>query len=411
MFRRLLAVSGGSGGFTPPPPPGLRTLTAANRGSWSNVDPRAFYYNGATYFTWVSGANGDIGVSKYVHATGVTTSTTISAAFNQDDHATPSVIVRTSDHKIVVAYSAHDGANIYRWISTNAEDISAGSTASGGVGDGTYMTLMQMGSGRVYWFYRTVDGGGQGFLQYVTSTDGLFTWGSGGSGTGPTSLFASGAGGVVPYWRIASDWNRYIHIFTTNADPNTSSSFLYHFYIDDNDGSLHKSDGTTISASLPLTATNVTLVTDGISSGGYCLSMGGCVDSGGKPATLVRVGTGGQTDNSERVARWTGSVWQVNEVYTTGGTFPGYVYTPGATIHKTNPDIVYGARKTSGHYRISKFVSPDSGTTWNETTLGSTDESFYPETPINPAAGLDVLWPSGSFTSDNSFAFGMEGYG
>jgi len=381
----------------------LKTLTAAGEGSWSNVDPRAFYYNGATYFTWADGTSGDVGVSKYVHATGVITSSTIAAAFDQDDHATPSVIVRTSDRRIVVAWSAHDGASVYRWISTNPEDISAGTTANGGSSDYTYMTLVETANG-IYWFFREIVGG-TGYLRYVKSTDGLATWAS------TVSLYTADTAGHVPYWRIGSDWSRYIHISATNTEPDTSGSFLYHFYIDTNDDSLHKSDGTTISAGLPISSTNATLITDGIASGGFCLSMGVCVQASGKPAVMVRVGTGGQTDNSERVARWTGSAWQVDEVYTTGGTFPGFVYTPGAAIHKTNADIVYGTRKVSGHYEISKFVSPDSGTTWNETTLGSTDESFYPETPVNAAPGLDAIWPSGSFTNDTSYNFGMEGYG
>ncbi len=398
LVRRPTAMHGS---FTPRL---LRSMTAANRGSWSNVDPRAFYYNGATYFTWANGQNGDVGVSKYVHATGATSSTTIAAAFAQDDHATPSVIVRSSDHKIVVAYSAHDGPSVYRWISTNAEDISAGSIANGGTSDYTYMTLVDVGSNHIYWFFREIVGG-QGYLRYVKSTDGLATWGS------TVSLFTADGSGHVPYWRIASDWSRYIHIFTTNTEPNTSGSFLYHFYIDTNDDSLHKSDGTTISAGLPLTSANVTLVTDGISGGGFCLAMGGCVDGSAHPAVMVRVGVSSQTDNSERVARWTGSAWQVNEVYTTGGTFPGFVYTPGATIHKTDPNTVYGARKVGSNYRISRFTSGDSGVTWVEGALGSTDDSFYPETPINAGAGLDVIWPFGTFTDDTHFAFGMQGFG
>lgn len=400
MLARRLLIAGSGGSFALPR---LRALTTSGKGSWSNVDPRAFYYNGATYFTWTDGTNGDVGVSKYVHATQVTTSTVISAGFARDDHATPSVIVRTSDHRIVVAWSAHDGVSIYRWISTNPEDISAGSIGNGGTSDYTYMTLMEPANG-VYWFFREIVGG-TGYLRYVKSTDGLTTWGS------TVSLFTADSAGHVPYWRIGSDWSRYIHVSATNTEPNTSGSFLYHFYIDTNDDSPHKSDGTTISASLPIASTNATLITNGIAGGGYCLSMGVCVDGSGKPAVMVRVGTGGQTDNSERVARWTGSAWQVNEVYTTGGTIPGFVYSPGATIHKTNPDIVYGTRKTGGHYAISRFVSPDSGTTWNETVLGSTNESFYPETPVNAAAGLDVLWPFGSVTSDTDYAFGMEGWG
>lgn len=413
--RRLLI--GGGGSFPTPVPASVSTLLTAPRGSWGNVDPRAFYYNGATYFTWVDGQTGDIGVSKYVHSTKAVTSTVLAAAYNRDDHANPSVIVREPDHRVVVAWSGHDSASFRVWISTNPEDISAGSATDNGSSDFTYFTLVQLNGVTdqpVYAFYRVMSGG-TGYLTYFVSTTGMATF-----PTPAVTLFTADSSGHVPYWRIASDWDRYIHIFTTNSEPGGAGTdglgtYLYHFYIDGADGSLHKSDGTVIGASLPLKSASVTLVTDGDGSGGYCMTHGACVDGSGRPAVMVRVGLSAQTNNAQRVARWTGAAWQTDEVYQTGGVYSHggttWVYSPGAGIHKTNPNVVYGSKKVGSNFVISRFVSPDDGATWNETPLGSTNDSFQPETPVNAAAGLDALWPFGSANSDTDFNFGMEGYG
>ena len=88
-------------------------------------DPRAVYYNGATYIGSIT-AGGSPTISKYVHATGVTTQFILHSLLEQDDHNNPSIYI-LPDGRIVCFYSKHstgtDGPR-YR-ISTNPEDITA----------------------------------------------------------------------------------------------------------------------------------------------------------------------------------------------------------------------------------------------------------------------------------------------
>ena len=128
LARRLLMGAGGSGAFTPPPGPFV--LTTAPAGGWTQIpEAHAIYYNGHTYFGYVNGANGNIEIRSYNHATGITSAATVMhAALDSpaDTHDAPGLLIRDSDKHIVASYSAHNGAALYVWISTNPEDISAG---------------------------------------------------------------------------------------------------------------------------------------------------------------------------------------------------------------------------------------------------------------------------------------------
>ena len=107
LGQRLLMASGGSGGFAPPAS-AVTSLTAAPQGGWSWFeDPRAVAYNGYTYFGYVRGDNGDVAVVSVSPVGGVSAETVLKAALEVDDHASPSFLVRDSDHKLMAFYSSH----------------------------------------------------------------------------------------------------------------------------------------------------------------------------------------------------------------------------------------------------------------------------------------------------------------
>jgi hypothetical protein len=399
----------GTGGFAGPV---LRTITSAPKAGWTQIqDPKAIHYNGATYFVWTNGSNGDIEVGKYVHSTGVTTTHVLAAAFEPgtfdagiDSHSSPSVIVRSSDHKLVVACSHHaetDTPHIF--ISPNAEDITGSWTevtpdASIGAAQYTYMILYQMASGTIYLFFRDyISGTTTGRLSYSTSTDGGSTWSA-------RTILYTGATGKVPYWRIIGDGDHTIHIFPTDDVPTASP--LGHFSLDTATGNRYKSDGTLISASLPIGYSDITQV-----HAATAWSWGGCVDSLGRPATVMMVDVG--SDNAIKVGRFRSGAWQVDTVIASvGGQLTGNQYGSGCAIHHTNPNIVYLARKAT-KWEMWRYESSDDGATWAGTQLtsGSASDNIWSEVVHNPARGLEAIWEYGTYTSDTSYSFGVRGWG
>jgi hypothetical protein len=423
LARRLLMAGGGSGAFTPPSGPSVFSLVAAPDGFWQNISNyRAFCYNGKTYFGWVNGVSGDVKIAAYDHVTKtVSTPFTLHTALSgwsgsPDIHNSPALLVRTSDHRIVVGYVAHDQGPLYIRISTNPEDVTAFGTeisvGSGGgwpAGDLTYVSLVQLSgeSGAIYMFHR--QGGGSqptpGQLAYFRSTDGGATWGA-------QQLVMTGAYGMgnVPYWNITTDWNATIHVATTDTIRTIGyPSSLYHFYL--NGGSAYKSDGTLIaaSASWPVLVSDATLVRG--TSEGPASALGVCIGPDGKPAMLLKAFDSGGSTNLIRAARWTGSAWAVTNVADTNGIIGGNDFVGSGDIDPTDPNTVYFPRKVGSYFEMFRYVWD--GATWTGTqlTTGSAADNATPGTVAQWGAGLRVIWGLGTFTNANSFSFGVQGYG
>jgi hypothetical protein len=408
VATRLLMAAHGTGGFAGPVQ-ALRTLSSAPQAGWTQIqDPKAIHYNGSTYVVFApdTGTSSDLVVGKYVHATQTFTSHVLASAYETppDNHSSPSVFVRSSDHRIVVAAAHHaEVTSPSIWISTNPEDISAfGSAitpdASIGADQYTYMILYQMASGTIYLFFRDyISGTTTGRLSYSTSTDGGSTWSA-------RTILYTGATGKVPYWRIIGDGDHTIHIFPTDDVPTASP--LGHFYLDTATGNRYKSDGTLISASLPIGYSDITQV-----HAATAWSWGGCVDSLGRPATVMMVDVG--SDNAIKVGRFRSGAWQVNTVIASvGGQLTGNQYGSGCAIHHTNPDIVYLARKAT-KWEMWRYVSLDDGVTWTGTQLtsGSSVDNVWPEVVHNPGTGLEAIWEAGNYTLDTDYDFGIKGWG
>jgi hypothetical protein len=409
LASRLL-VAGGASGAIPGPARTLRTLTSSPQGGWTQIqDPKAIH------------STGDIEVGKYVHATGVTTTHVLAAAFEPgvfdpgiDIHSSPAVIVRSSDHKLVVAASHHaETSTPHIWISPNAEDITGSWTAvtpgaSIGAAQYTYMVLYQMASGTIYLFYRDyISGTNTGRLGFSSSTDGGSTWAS-------RKILYTGAAGKVPYWRIVGDGAHRIDVFATDDVPTASP--LGHFYYDTTADLVYQTDGTNLAAwdghTNPLVFSDLTLV-----HAATCWSWGASIDALGRPATVLMEDIG--SDNAIKVARWRSGAWHTDTVIASvGGQLTGNQYASGAAIHHTNPDIVYAAKKAT-HWEMWRYVSTDDGATWTGTQLtsGSSVDNVWAEVVHNPGPGLEGVWLAGTYFSDagtgpgTGFAFGITGFG
>lgn len=404
MTTRLL-IAGGASGFEVPR--ALRTLTSSPTGGWTQIqDPKATYYNGATYFAFApdTGTTGNLTIGKYVHATGVVTTTTLATAFENppDNHSSPSVIVRSSDRRIVVAASHHAEVTApYVYISTNPEDISAFGAAirptSIGAAQYTYMVLYQMASGTIYLFYRDyISGTNTGRLAYSTSTDGGATWAA-------RTVVYTGASGKVPYWRIMSDGSL-VHIFATDDVPTASPTG--HFYIDTSTGKRYTSAGVEILTALPIGYSDITQV-----HAATCWSWGASIDALGRPACILMVDTTG--DNAIKVARWRSGAWQVDTVVASvGGQLTGNQYGSGCAIHHTNPNIVYVAKKAT-KWEMWRYISTNDGSSWTGTQLtsGSSVDNIWSEVVHDAGPGLEGIWLAGNYTSDTDYAFGTAGWG
>jgi hypothetical protein len=402
LSRRLLLGGSGGGVYLR----SLKALSSSPLGGWTQIQfPKACGYNGYTYLGWLNGSTGQEQVAAFRHSTGVlSTPVTLHASFGvADNHASPACLVMASSHRLLVAYAAHDGANLYTRLSTN--DLDSDPTLSGGFdpevvvltsGDWTYTNLHQLASGTVFLNYRYVSGP-TGYLEYVKSTNEGASW------TSQTQIYGGNAG-HVPYWRIGHDGTK-IHVIITDVEPQTGQTF--HFYMLE-DGTCHKSDGTLITPLLH--ASDCTAVLS--NSLGANWSWGVAANGLG-PACVLMQDQGG-TDNAIKTARYRSGAWQVDTVIgSVGGQLNGNQYASGCGILPDNPDVVYLARKIGSHFEQYRYVSGDDGVTWAGTALtsGSTVENIWVDGVRNAEPGLEAVWLKGTYTSDTSYAFGVEGWG
>lgn len=383
-------------------------------GFWNNIaEPRAAYYNGKTYFAWIDDA-GNAKVASFTHSTGViSTPFTLATGLvspSGDIHNSVALCVRSSDHKIVAAFLNEGAAHVQVRISTNAEDATAWGTAfnASATTSGVYVSLYQLGSGNIYLFTRNQTSSVYR-LAVSSSVDGGATWDA-----SVTSLFSPAASsGDVLYWRIGTDGTK-IHIFATDSDRSSAHpSSLYHVYLADPGGGLvaYKSDGTSLGSTWPITITSGTLVQNSFL--GSCWADGWGI-SGGNPACLITVNDGnGGTNTLKRQAHWNGSAWVVNAVVSTGGVIDSNVFIGSGAMVKNDPTTLYIPVMVGSNMQLEKFTSSDGGVTWSAGTVltsGASDNAM-PDTPLNAASGLSVLWGRGTYTSDSSFSFTVFAFG
>lgn len=376
----------------------------------SDMPGHAVYYNGHTYLGFID-LDGNAKVASYNHTTNAATVSPaiVSSGLVGDIHCTPSVLVRSSDHKLVVAVAAHSNTpavHMYVAISTNAEDVSAWGAATdikstlGGTAY-TYAHLVQLSgeSGKIYLFYRDEQSAGAtSALCYSTSTDGGATW------TAQTTLYANS--GKQSYWVIDTDDTSRIDFAVSdgNASDGDAAS-CYHFSY--SGGSYFKSDGTLISVSLPLGPTNLTKIYD--SSNGH-VRIPYSIRGGAAPVVALAAYDPAGSGSNEKYwyCAYSAGSWGAHTVVDMGSPPTSGFSDGGIAIDKTSTDTVYVSRLVTSNWQIVKYATSDGGSTWTSIQLSSdpglADDTYNlrPVSPHNAATGLRAAWCFGPHFVDGT---------
>lgn len=412
LARRLLAAAGSGSTFTPPATGDSSfTLTNAPHGGWSEPQrPKAIYYNGKTYIGWVSGTTGDVEIAAYDHATQIMgTPFVLHAALGgegtADLHDNPSILVRDSDKRLVVAYCAHADSTVRLRISTNPEDVSAfdgevslDASLGGAIYD--YPVLFQLtgeANDPIYLFYRdTVSGTSE--LTYSKSTNGGVTWGSG------VTLYKNL--GFEPYWQINSNGVDRIDVATIDKNPDeAANTTLYHFYM--SGGNRYKTDGTQITVATPMAPGDLQ-VADPSTDGAHQLYD--LVYDGTNPVIGCAVWWTRYTHYSGRRVIWNGSAWSASDAVDVPSGIPATALV-GMAVDPLDTDIVYVTRYVSSKWVIEKHTW--NGSSWSSVQASPDDGDWhlYPISVVNAQPELRILWMSGSYVSYLDWDTGVTGYG
>lgn len=410
-------MAGGGGGTTPAVGTPT-TISSAPEGAWSHIgDPKAVYLSAVdkTVFGYVDGTSGDVEVKTYDNAAGTTSAAvTLKAAVggidgNPDHHDSPALLRRASDGKLVAVYSPHSSANIYRRISTSADDASSWAAetnldSSIGGTDYTYPALLELtDESTVYLFVRDNSIVHDDTLIFSTSTDGGSTW------SAKTAIYQNLAGDG-PYWKICTNGTDRFDVFATDASMPTGTGVVkvYHFYYQG--GSYYKTDGTAL-GSPPFTPSDVTLVYDGAAGRAWAFDA---IWSGGEPRVLLQqadsTSVGSATTNIIREYRYRSGAWVGYDVIPdTGGLWVANI-SPGAVYDHANPSLVYGAKKVSGKWEMWRYRTTDDGVSWVGTAVTSASASDN-LTPAYVAdhGDMSVIWFYGSYTNYLSYSTGIKG--
>ncbi len=392
------------------PPLPWRALIPMPGGAWPSITMSSAYYNGNTYIGYGDPA-GNMRVASYNHAThAVTISPPIVSGLDSDTHNAPSVLVRQSDHKIVIAIGVHATGIMLVAISTNAEDVSAWGSATNinssiaGLGYYNYANLFQLSgeSGKIYLFYRgnTTGAVANGHLAFSTSTDGGATWAA------QTDVYVPPSG-KAGYWSIDSDsTNRIDFAVTSGTVFDDTSGDLYHFYY--TGGSYYKSDGTLITAGRPYGASNLTQIYDGTTNGFMSNSIE--ISCDGPTVSFTAANTGGYVAfpinlwYSRYSAGWTPH----NFADTNFAGFDG-----GVTLDRSDTSNVFAGRYDAVQAQMWLYTTSDGGTTWTSQQLtDDTDQiNNAPVSPRDADAGLTGIWvhgPQAPYTTVAAVSFTVD---
>lgn len=369
-------------------------------------DPRSVYLNGKTYTGFVN-QSGDIVVSSYENATGQSSSATLKAGLQIDDHASPSIEVLPDD-RLVVWYSAHSGTKMYYRSSTYANSIAAWNAEktvpvnypSAGY-HYTYPNPVYLPAEgtKTYLFWR----GGTLEPTVATTTNGI-NWNP------ARKLWQAG---VVPYMKVVSNGYDTIHFFVSDSRPqDTAHNNLYHFYY--KQGYFYRSDGSVIKSAAqwftsPIKPSEATIIHNAEDDNSWNWDI--ALDSTGKPVVTYATFESAN-DHRYHYARWTGSVWEDTEL-TAGGqgfaTQPANgeeYYSGGIVLDHSDTNIVYLSRQVGTEWNIEKWTLNGS---WSSETISTGNKDVRPVVPRNHALGLDVIWMRGEYPHWTTYATELVG--
>jgi hypothetical protein len=385
--------------------------TYSTDGAWCwFADPRAIYYNGKTYYTYVT-TNGHVKVQEYNHATGESTAPFDLAYLGEDDHNVPALLIRESDHRLLVFYGERATKPEYLRISTNPEDSTAWDSPinlDGQIGAELKYAYQQpcqlLGEANdpIYLIFADRPDADTIRWNYSKSTNGGTTW------SVRQDFYADPA--HANYLKSERNGDDRIDFAVTDGSPSYNASSIYHFYMQG--GNWYKTDGTLIGGTeaLPLEASDITQVYSGATYRAWIWDI--AIDASGRPV-IVYATFHGETDHRYNYATWNGSSWTSHEI-TAGGTYL-YAdqpwYSGGVVLDHDDPSVVYLSKMVSSHREIYRYITTDGGTTWEATALtsGSSVDNIRPVAVRNHAPDLRVLWLSGTYTAYTDYDLDVIG--
>jgi hypothetical protein len=378
-------------------------ITSPPSGGWTQIPESRLVYDEAsnkTFLGYIDGVTGNVEVRERDMATGITSAATIlRAAISSppDTHNAPALLV-LADGRIMAAYSPHNGGQIYLRISTISGSIASFGTEQalhGTIGGNlyTYPILVQRtteAGSPVYLFFRDYVFGTTSYLSFTKATDfdGAF-W-------SPIEHVYANPGHYT-YWKVAlAPDGATLHFVVTDDNPQGGPCSIFHFS-SPSAGVYLKSDGTTISASLPLAPSDLTRAYyTGVAGPAWATDL--IVDGSGHPRFVFAVDLG--VDASYRYARESGGTWTLSTIVGSIGvntSDPGSV----ATVDAGDLTRAYGSQMVGGHREIFRYTTADDGDTWaaGAITSGSTVENVYPVAVRGPRPDtLVVAWLRGTLT-------------
>jgi hypothetical protein len=377
------------------------TVTARVNGYGTQQStPSAVYRNGATYVGWVA-TNGNIGITKYVHATDTSTDFVLWASGQANGHNS-ATITCLPDGRIICFYSLHNDTTGVRYrISTNPDDISAWGSqvtlATYVTGNGTaYNNTFSLSlSGKTYVYYRGGD-----WTQRMRATA---------NGTDyDTDRIIVSNGSNRPYLSCHSNGINRVDFFFNSGNPAQIVTSIYHAYMTvDSEGaeSWFTSDGTSITA--PATPSNATLVFTGASNARAWNWNLVRLTNGDIWALWTKFVTAG-SDHRVMFSKWNGTSWSHVEITPNGGNIDTQTYSDGqACFDGRDPRIVYLCSSLgAANCELQAWWTPDDGATWQKVadiTQNSGQQQFTPVSPANHDNRAAVVCFSGEITDFTDF--------
>lgn len=422
------AVASGGGVFAGRPAPTVAPFEIIADGAWTWCDTivNAVERNGALYVQVVDSA-GTNWIYKRVIVTGVTTSFQLGpTALEADDHNAGSLMFDALG-RIVSVFGRHND-DWYRFRrSTAPEDISSYSAVSlRGATQGPYsyphLTRLSQMPNRAWLLSRRWEDG-TGVTRRLTmrtadTMDALSDaeypnvnpWSA-----PPTDLWR--VAGYIPYWQLADDGVRTLHVAAIDRHPVQGQNSLYHWYMrldDDNSMRWYRSDGTEITgATLPFGPANVTEVYDG--STVRCWAYDLALDAAGRPRILYcrYPGNGNPVAPVEYwQARWTGAEWAHSFVVIDdhGLYVPEVYYAGGLSYDRSDASRIALSAPISGVRQIQEWAFTEATESWSQVrvlTSGGTRGSPLKFRPIyvrDRQVGPRWLWLEGRYTTYTDYA-------
>lgn len=392
------------------PPPPQNVIVVDGLWTWF-TEPRAVYYNGATYVGWVDSGGGS-GISRIDAASLVKTHAVLGTG-EVDDHNNIAIHI-LPDGKIMGLWTGHGTTEgVKQRISAAADSVASFGAQS--IIDSTALAttycnphfLSAAGtSGRLYNHYRVGQAGSENWAGLIHSDDNGATWSS------ETQIFAY-VPGKVPYVKSVSNGVDRIDFYVTDDHPDLSASSLYHCYAQWVSGALSFFDSAGTPLTLPITiSTDCTQIYDGASTRAWNWDM--VFGGDGHPRVVFqRTVSLSPADHRYMFARWTGSAWTTAVEIAAGG---GYLYSGephyagGIAFDRIDPNIVYLSRDTvsTGTFEIEQWSTDDNGATWSkdaDITSGSPagTKNARPYSPIDADSNARLLYWRGTYTSFTNY--------